>query len=143
MRVRADIGTMCMDIGVAGLPCCRRHAGPRFAFSSLATVISVAIALGGCGMSDGAGSFLIDPGRYSVYHCDDLAAQSKALRAREKELRGLMDKANESSSGAVIGSLAYRTDYESVLSEEKLLARTATEKNCNFTPDFQSDHTIR
>jgi hypothetical protein len=43
----------------------------------------------------------------------------------------------------VIGSLAYRTDYESVLSEEKLLQRTATEKNCNFTPDFQSDHSIR
>ena len=47
---------------------------------------------------------------------------------RENELRGLIEKANESSGGAVIGSLAYRSDYESVLAEEKLLQRTAAEK---------------
>jgi hypothetical protein len=102
-----------------------------------------AIALAGCGMTDGAGSILVDPGRYTAYHCNDLAARWKVLVAREKELHGLMDKANESNGGAVIGSLAYRTDYESVLSEEKLLQRTAADKNCGFTPDFQSDQTIR
>ncbi len=54
-------------------------------------------ALAGCGMSDGPGSLLVDPGRYSAYHCNDLAARWKILVAREKDLRGLMDKANESS----------------------------------------------
>lgn len=116
----------------------RSFAGLRRALLSLA-----AIALAGCGMSDGAGSLLIDPGRYSAYHCNDLAARWKILVAREKELHGLMDKANEGGGGAVIGSLAYRTDYESVLSEERLLQRTAAEKNCGFTPTFQSDQTIR
>lgn len=102
-----------------------------------------AVALAGCGMTDGAGSFLVDPGRYSVYHCNDLPARWKVLVAREKELHGLIDKADEGGGGAVIGSLAYRTDYESVLSEEKLLLRAAAEKNCSFTPEFQSDQTIR
>jgi hypothetical protein len=65
------------------------------------------------------------------------------LIAREKELNGLMDKASEGGSGgAVIGSLAYRTDYNSVLSDEKLLQQTAAEKDCGFTPEFQSDHSI-
>jgi hypothetical protein len=100
-------------------------------------------ALAGCGMSDGPGALLIDPGRYSAYHCNDLAARWKVLVAREKDLRALMDKADQTAGGAVIGSLAYRTDYDSVIGEERLLQRTAAEKNCNFTTQFQSDQIIR
>jgi hypothetical protein len=143
MRVRADIGNMCPNMWAAVLLCHRRCAAPRFSFLSVTTALCAAIALGGCSMDDGAGSLLIDPGRYTLYHCDELAARWKELQAREKELRGLIDRAGESSGGAVIGSLAYRPDYESVKSEEKLLVRTATEKKCNVTPDFQSDQTIR
>jgi hypothetical protein len=102
-----------------------------------------AVALAGCGLNDGPGTILVDPGRYTAFHCDELATQWKVLLTRERELHGLIDKAGEGTGGAVIGSLAYRTDYESVLSEEKLLQRTAVEKNCGFTPEFQSDHTIR
>jgi hypothetical protein len=107
-------------------------------------LLGVAVfALTGCGAGDDAGSLLIDPGRYSAYHCNELAAQWKILVAREKELRGLMDKASEGGGGVVIGSLAYRTDYESTLSDEKLLQQTAAEKNCGFTAQFQSDQGIR
>jgi hypothetical protein len=102
-----------------------------------------AFALGGCGATNDAGALLIDPGRYDAYHCNDLAARWKVLVAREKELGGLIDKADESTGGAVIGSLAYRTDYESVRSEEKLLQTTAAAKNCGFNPNYQSDQTIR
>jgi hypothetical protein len=110
---------------------CRALAG--IAFGTLA----------GCSMPDGAGSIYVDPGRYSAYHCAELATRGKELVAREKELRGLMDKANESGGGRFMGTIAYRTDYESVLSEEKLLQRTAVEKNCGLTPTFESDQTIR
>lgn len=107
-------------------------------------LLGVAIAaLAGCGMSDGAGSILVDPGRYTVYHCDELAARWKVLVARQKELQGLMEKAGETGSGAVIGSIAYRSDYDSVIAEERLLLRTATEKNCGFNAAFQSDQIIR
>jgi hypothetical protein len=99
-------------------------------------------ALSGC--TNGAGSLLVDPGHYSAYHCNDLAAQWKVLVAREKELRGLMDRADQGGgSGAVIGSLAYRSDYESVRSDEQLVQREAAEKNCNSTTQFQSDQAIR
>lgn len=115
-----------------------RRAAPRRALGSLA-----ALALCGCGMSNGAGSLLVDPGRYSAYHCNDLAAQWKVLVAREKKLRDLMAKAAEGAGGAVIGSLAYRADYNSVISEEKLLQRAAADKNCSFSTQFQSDQIIR
>src|SRR6266516_2472569 len=44
-----------------------------FALSSLAL-----LALTGCG-SDGAGAIFVDPGRYTLYHCDELATRRKAL----------------------------------------------------------------
>jgi hypothetical protein len=100
-------------------------------------------ALAGCGASGDPGSFLVDPGRYDAYHCNELAARWKVLVAREKELRGLIDKASEGGGGIVIGSLAYRTDYDAALSDEKLLLRTAADKNCGFNPSLQSDQIIR
>lgn len=108
-----------------------------------AAAVMLAAALAGCGAGDGAGSLLVDPGRYSAYHCNDLAARWKVLVAREKELRELMERADQGGGGAVIGSLAYRPEYDSVLGEERLLQRTAAEKNCNQKPQFQSDQIIR
>ena len=102
----------------------------------------VLLALAGCG-SDGPGAIFVDPGRYTLYHCDDLATRRKALIAREGELRGLMERANESAAGSVIGSLAYRSDYDAVVAEQKLLQRNAAEKNCSFASPLQSDQTIR
>jgi hypothetical protein len=102
-----------------------------------------AVALAGCGIGDGAGAMLVDPGHYSAYHCNELAARWKVLVARDNELRGLMDKASEGAGGNLIGTLAYRGDYDSVVTEERLVQRAAADKNCGFTPDYQSDHTIR
>ncbi len=127
----------------------RAVSAARRIFPSAAVVrrTSVAVlgaALAGCSMGGGgAGSLLVDPSVYSAYHCDDLAKQWKVLVAREKELRALMQRAAQGTGGGVIGSLAYRPEYDSVLSEEKLLQRTAVEKKCAATPQFQSDQVIR
>jgi hypothetical protein len=85
-------------------------------------------------MSDGVGSFTVDPGHYSVYHCDGLVARLKALLARELELVNLMNKASEGPGGTVIGTLSYRADYENALGEEKVLRRAAVEKKCELPP---------
>ena len=61
----------------------------------------------------------------------------------ERELRGLIERASESAAGSVIGSLAYRSDYDSVIAEQRLLQRIATEKNCSFALPLQSDQTLR
>jgi hypothetical protein len=114
----------------------RRLALLSFLFTPAALIVT------GCG-SDGPGAIWVDPGKYTLYKCDDLARRWKALITREDELRGLIEKANESAAGAVIGSVAYRSDYEAVLSEEKLLQRTAADKKCSFMADYQSDRLIR
>jgi len=107
------------------------------------TPMALALALAGCGLTgESTGALIVDPSRYEGYHCNDLTIQWKALLARQQELQGLMDKAGD-GSGALIGTMTYRTDYETVLGEEKVLQRTAAEKNCALTPTYQSDQTIR
>jgi hypothetical protein len=113
--------------------------------SALGSIVAAG-ALAGCVADQGPGQIAVDPGRYEFYHCNDLASQLKILQAREAELRMLMAKAGESGGGVVVGALAYRSDYETVLSQEKLLQRTAAEKKCEVEPPpavVQSGQTVR
>jgi hypothetical protein len=112
---------------------------------TFAGVLLAASLLAGCG-ADGVGVLLVDPARYDAYNCKDLVGQWNGLVAREKQLRNLIDKADESGSGVVIGALAYRGDYQTVLEQKKVLQRAAVEKKCQLTPTpsrFTSDQTIR
>jgi hypothetical protein len=105
--------------------------------------IALAFALGGCGLAGESNtSFLVDPTRYDGYRCNDLVAQWNALVARKKELESLMDKAGD-GGGAIIGAMTYRTDYQTVLDEQRILQLTAAEKKCALTPTYQSDQIIR
>jgi hypothetical protein len=110
----------------------------------MACFIAAAFPLAGCGIgTDGVASLSVDPAHFSGYHCKDLAAQWKSLVAREKQLQNLIDKASEGGGGAVIAAVAYRGDYDTVLQEEKVIKRTAAEQNCELTPNYSSDQTIR
>jgi hypothetical protein len=114
----------------------------RVVFSAVSAIASFLMV--SCGLSeDGAGGIWVDPGKYTYYHCNDLATRWNELTARESELRELMNKASETAAGAVVGSVAYRPDYESVLTEEKLVQRRLADQKCNTAPAYQSDQTIR
>ncbi len=103
-----------------------------------------AAALGGCGVgTDGLGSLMVDPARYDGYNCKQLSDQWSALLVREKQLRNLIDKADEGGGGTVIGALAYRGDYQTVLEDKIVLQRAAAARKCQLTPTFASDQTIR
>jgi hypothetical protein len=80
---------------------------------------------------------MIDPGHYSVYHCDGLATRLKALQSREQDLSNLMQRASEGGGGALIGNMTYRADYENALGEEAVLRRAAAEKKCDLPPPPQ------
>ena len=134
----------------------RRHAAvtvdrlARFARapgcrSCAASLIAAVVALGGCGSlkTDGVASLAVDPARYEGLHCKDLVSQWNTLTAREKQLRNLMDKASEGGGGTVVATVAYRSDYETVLQQEKVLKRTAADKNCELEQSYNSDQGIR
>ncbi|MGA8820886.1 MAG: hypothetical protein WB624_26650 [Xanthobacteraceae bacterium] len=108
-----------------------------------AVLVLAASALAGCSTTDTLDSMLVDPSRYEGYNCKDLGNQLQTLNKREKDLRNLIDRADESASGVVIGAFAYRTDYQTVIADKKLLQRTMVEKKCQLTPSLTSDQIIR
>ena len=84
-----------------------------------AVLVLAASALAGCSTTDTLDSMLVDPSRYEGYNCKDLGNQLQTLNKREKDLRNLIDRADESASGVVIGAFAYRTDYQTVIADKK------------------------
>jgi hypothetical protein len=101
------------------------------------------IALSGCGASYGPGQLLVAPGTYDAYRCKDLVAQWDQLNKREIELQANMSRASQGGGGTVIGAMAYGTDYQTVLTQKKMVQQEAAAKNCELVKSFQSDQTVR
>jgi hypothetical protein len=127
------------------------HHVSRPAHAVAAAILLLAVTtLAGCG-GDGVGALMVDPARFEGYNCKDLTGQWKNLVTRENQLRNLINRADEGGgSGEVIGALTYRSDYQTVLEQKKVLQRTAAEKKCQLVttpeaaaPAFTSDQTIR
>ncbi len=80
--------------------------------------------------------FWVQPGKYDFLKCPQLAQESLAHSAREKELLSLMERANESAAGPVVNFMVYETDLQQVRGELALLRQTAREKGCdNLVPE--------
>ena len=111
------------------------------------SMLLLAAALGGCGLNEGtgfnAGTLITDPTHYDAYHCKDLLTKWTELQTREKDLKALMARADEGAGGAFVAAMTYRTDYEYVLGQEKVVQRTAAEKKCALEPTYSSDQSIR
>ena len=80
-----------------------------------AICVIAGMALSGCGLSDGPGQLMVAPGAFDAYHCNDLVNLWNSLNKRELDLRGYMSRASQGGGGTVIGTRAYGTDYQTVL----------------------------
>jgi hypothetical protein len=118
----------------------KSRAGRLFA---AAICVIGGMALSGCGLSNGPGQLIVAPGTYTPYRCNDLLKQWVLLNTREQQLRDNMNRASQGGGGTVIGALAYGTDYQTVLTQKKMVQQDAAEKNCELVHNFQSDQTIR
>ncbi len=73
---------------------------------------------------------LADPGKYLYYNCKQLDGTRNAALARQKGLKGLIDKAEAEAGGVLVGAVAYRADYAAVTQDIATIDATAREKNC-------------
>jgi len=119
----------------AGPPRIRARSAPGLA---VFLASGLACGLAACGGNLNGSDLLVDPGRYAMYKCDDLAARWKAVVSREKELRALMARADQTGGGVVVGSLAYRGELDVLTGHERLIQRAAAERNCALPFQAQS-----
>lgn len=111
----------------------------------LLPVLTVALGAGlaGCSVQGSAddrlGSFLVAPGKFEFYNCQQMAAQSKALTTREAELKALMAKAGAGLGGGMVSTVAYRPEYVEVHGEINELRKASAEKNCDLVTGAAND----
>jgi len=89
------------------------------------------------------GGFFADPGKYEFHSCEQLLPQRTFYAQRQQELKLLMDRAKQSTGGAVINVVAYQGEYTAVQEELNVIDATARLKKCKTPEDWQSSSAIR
>ena len=84
-----------------------------------------------------------DPGQYEFLNCEQLAAQRTARKAREQELKLLMDKAEQSTDGGFVNLIAYKSDYVTAQEDLKVIEATARVKKCSTPENWHSNSAIQ
>lgn len=96
----------------------------------LAAIGFVAITLGGCA-SGASSSMFVDPAKYSLYNCQQLATARVSANARVVELERLMAKAETGAAGSVVSGLAYQTDYLAARAQRDQIDEKMAQNNCS------------
>jgi hypothetical protein len=99
----------------------------------LLPLVALCALVTGCATSDGP-YFFADAGKYQFHNCEQLAAASKQKHERQRELKELIDKAEQAAGGQIVSVLAYRSDYVAVNEEIQVIDSTVREKNCAASP---------
>jgi hypothetical protein len=96
-------------------------------------LVALCAIVTGCATSDGP-YFFADAGKYQFHSCEQLVTASKQKHDRQRELKELIDKAEQAAGGQIVSVLAYRSDYVAVNEEVQVIDSTVREKNCSASP---------
>ena len=89
------------------------------------------------------GGFFADPGQYEFYSCEQIASQRAGVKAREQQLKQLMNKAEKSAGGAIVNVIAYKGEYDAVQEQLQVIDATARDKKCRTPENWSSTSAIR
>ena len=101
---------------------------------ALLGTLSGAFTLSGCASEDAASRFLVEPDRFVLYSCPEIATASQANLNRQRELEALMAKAGPSAGGQLASGMAYAPEYNQLRGEMVRLRKAAADKNCRAGP---------
>jgi len=123
--------------------CAHRQGEMRRPIAILAASLAAAFLSACSSTGDNPPTIFADPGKYQYNTCEQLAGQRKYWSTREKELRQLMDKADQAAGGAIVNVLAYKADHVAANEELKVLENTARSKNCDSPENWRSNSVVR
>jgi hypothetical protein len=89
------------------------------------------------------GGFFSDPGQYEFFSCEQIAANRAVVKAREQELKQLMDRAEKGTGGAVVSVIAYKGEYRAVQEQLQVIDATARDKKCKSPENWGSTSAVR
>jgi hypothetical protein len=86
------------------------------------------LGLSGCA-SETASRIFVEPDRYVLYSCKELANQAQGNFARQHELELLMAKAGP-GGGQIASAMAYQPEYAQLRGEMTQLRKAAADRKC-------------
>jgi hypothetical protein len=111
------------------------HARWQRASLRLAVLGVLATGLGACASGGGGSTFgssvFVDPSKYDLYNCQQLATARKGTNDRVVELEGLMAKAETGAGGTLVSGLAYQTDYRAQRAQRDAIDEKLASNNCS------------
>lgn len=106
---------------------------------ALAFVTLVSACAGPSGSQDESlGRFLVAPGKYTLYTCEDLAIQARSSAARMRELESLIARAGTDAGGQFVSAIAYRSELTEKRGELNEMRSAAVAKNCKNIVEIES-----
>jgi hypothetical protein len=96
----------------------------------VAGIALAGVTLAGCAGDFEKGLLFADAGKYQFHNCEQLAAAAKQTSAREQQLKGLIDKAEQGAGGMIVSAMAYRTDYVAATEELRVIQSEQRNKSC-------------
>ena len=112
-----------------------KPAKPRMSSALRFAVLgAVAGSLGACASGGDSGfgsSVFVDPSKYDLYNCQQLATARNASNNRVVELESLMTKAESGAGGALVSGLAYQTDYRAERAQRDAIDEKMARNNCS------------
>ena len=105
----------------------------QFLLRRLPLALLAAMSIGGQAGAmddDTAARFLVAPGRYVLFNCQQLVIQENENQKRMRELEALMAK----SGNEFVNAMAYRPEYLQLRGEVADMRHEAADKKCKTVP---------
>lgn len=95
-----------------------------------AAAVCLAALTAGCSIPLETGGIYSAPGQFDLLKCPDLAARARAAAVREGELTALMDRAGRDTGGAIVNTLVYQDELNTVRAQLQALRKVSDDKRC-------------
>jgi hypothetical protein len=107
---------------------------PQTRFAAL-VLLAAALPLAGCGMRDDPlAATITAPGQYDLFDCPSIKVAAVGIATRQRELEGLMARADRGPAGGLVSATTYKPEYITLRGKMSQLRRVAAENHCNFDP---------
>lgn len=104
----------------------------------------VLVGAGACSTASNLDVMLFaDPGKYEYHTCDQILAAGRTAVDREAKLRELIARAEQGAGGTLVGIVAYRGEYRTVVEEIAVIDTVARRKKCLTPASWRSSTAIQ
>ena len=95
--------------------------------------LACGLALGGCAAD--LDQIYVDQAQYDYYSCHQLEGLKPGLNSRAKQLQDLINRADRGTGGAMISTLTYQPELDSIHGQLRLIDQVQHSKGCDKPQD--------